>query len=276
MIVNPSFAPAVRKPCETLSIKEVRKCIPAFGTPELEQHLQKFPATQVKYCGWQLEPHYYIALDTADYFFEPSKNGYAPVDHANKIYAKHESIHLADCMNKNAVCRRLIDSTGVLLVTNLCVPTWGALHSTRETGCVRFFRFAGPVDFIQLDHFWTRAIVLYSFQFACGNEKVSFSKHSVVRLMIEHNAQTFEWRVRGEVLRKLWNSASDIEPERDPEGIMTEDEKKEWEVSLPQIPPSRVAEMFSASKIDNCKKFVSVRDVEQELFERREQSETLV
>jgi hypothetical protein len=269
LVVTPSFAPAVRKPCEVLTIREVRKCIPSFSSPELEQHLQKFPSTQVKYCGWNLEPYHYIALEAVDYFFELSKNGHAPVDHANRVYAKYESIHLIDCLNRNVMCRRLIDSLGILLVANLSIPAWGALHSTRETSCVRFFKQSGEVDCIQLDPFWTRAIVHYSFQFACGTQAVPFSKASIVRLTIEHNAQTQEWRLQGHVFQKRFNKVDDKEPDRDPESVMTEDERAEWQMNLPQIPPSQVAEMFSASKVDNCKRFVSVREVEDEMFERR-------
>jgi hypothetical protein len=270
LVVNPSFAPAVRKPCEVLSVKDIRKSVPSFLSPELEQHLQKFPSTSVKYCGWQLESYYYIALDSSDYFFEVGKNGYAPVDNASRTYARHESIHLSDCLNRNVTCRRLFDEVGILCVTNLSIPAWGCLHSLKEPGCARFFRCKGEIEFIQLDSFWTRALVPFCFEFACGNqESVAFSKSSVVRLVVEHNAQTLQWRVFGSVFRKLFNAADDIEPERDPEGVMTEDERAEWQVSLPQIPASKAPEMFSASKIENCKKFVSVRDVEYDLFERR-------
>lgn len=267
--MTPSFAPAVRKPAEVLAIREVRKCIPSFSSQELEQHLQKFPAAEVKYIGWYLEPQYYIALNGNEGFFELSKNGYAPVDNSNRTYARHEAIHLIDCLNKNVLCRRFIDSVGVLLVANLSVPAWGAFHSVSERGCVRFFKFVGDVDFIQLDGYWTRTIVPFSFQFACGVEPVPFSKTSVVRITIDHNAQTHEWRVRGELFRKVFNEKDDQEPDRDPEGVMTEDERNEWKVSLPQIPLSRVAEMYAASKIANCKNFLHVQELEQELYERR-------
>ena len=267
--MSPSFAPVVRKPGEALSIREVRKCVPSFSSPELEQHLQKFPWTQVKYCGWNLEPHYYISLETVDYFFELSKNGHAPVDNVNKVYAHYESVHMVDCLNKNVMCRRLIDTLGILLVANLSIPAWGALHSTRETNCVRFFKQCGEVDCIQLDPFWTRAIVPYSFEFACGNEAVPFSKSSIVRLTIEHNASTQEWRVQGHVFQRIFNNVDDRENDRDPESEMTDDERAEWQMNLPQVPQSQVAEMFSASKVDNCKRFIPVREVEEELFERR-------
>jgi hypothetical protein len=274
LVTQPAFAPAVRKPCEVLSVKEIRKSIPAFASPELEQHLQKFPSTQVRYCGWQLEAYHYIALDSFDYYFELGKNGWAPIDPVLKKYIRHEAVHLNDCLNNNVVCRRFFESSGLLQVTNIGIPAWGCLHSTREVGCLRFFKFCGEVEFIHLDASWTRTVAPFVFQFSSGSKEiVPFSKRSIVRLVIEHNSRSDQWRVHGSVFRRLFSEGDEIADEIPPEQRMCEEEKKEWEMPVPSFIPIKITEMNSAAKIDNCKRYFPVQEIERSMFERREQSQ---
>lgn len=272
-VLNPVFAPGVRKPSEALSAKEVRKSIPSFATTELEQHLQKHPSAAVKYLGWQVETHCYVALDIPSYYFELNKSGHAPIDPLNKTYLHYESVHLVDILHRQVVCRRFVENPGLLLVVNGTIPSWGCIHSTKEPGCFRFFKFSGVVDFVQLDSVWIRTIAPFYFQFACGKENFPFSKSSMVKLFVEHNTLTGEWRTQGFVIRRAVNAIDDKEPDLEPEQRMCEVEKAEWRLRLPQVSPSKVPEMVSASRIDNCQRYCMVRDMRRE-YENRKHPES--
>ena len=167
-VLNPVFAPAIRKPGEAVTAKDVRKSIPSFSSPELEQHIQKFPSTSVKYLGWQVDPVCYVALDIPEYYLELNRSGHAPIDPLNKAYMHYESVHVVDTLHRQVVCRRFVEHSGTILVTNGTIPSWGCLHSVNEPGCFRYFKFWGDVDFVQLDSIWTRTIAPFWFQFASG------------------------------------------------------------------------------------------------------------
>lgn len=270
LVLNPVFAPAVRKPGEAISAKEIRKSIPSFSCPEVEQHMQKFPSTSVKYLGWQVETQFYVAVDIPEYYFEMNKSGYAPIDPVNKAYMHYEAVHLVDTLHRQVLCRRYAENSNTLILTNGTIPSWGCLHSSTEPGCFRFFKLIEEVEFVQLDAVWTRVIAPFSFQFSCGREIFPFSRSSVVKLFVEHNSSTGEWRTNGLVIRQAVNEKDDKEFDVDPEQRMCEGERNEWRLLMPQIPPSKVPEMVSASKLDNCHRYVMVRDIQKEIEVRKQ------
>lgn len=269
-MLNPVFAPVVRKPGEVLSGREVRKAIPSFACPEVEQHIQRFPSATVKYLGWQIDTGFYVALDIPEYYLELNKSGHAPIDPVKKEYMQYYGVHMIDTLHRQVLCRRYVEDSNVLMLTNGTVPSWSCLHSLPEPGCFRFFKMSGPVDFVQLDMIWTRTVVPYMFQFSCGREMFPFSRGSMVKLFIEHNSSTGEWRNYGYVIRKAVNEIDDKQPVVDPESVMCEAEKEEWRLPLPQIPPSKVQEMFSASKVDNCQRYVMGRNIQREIEARKQ------
>jgi hypothetical protein len=268
-VLNPVFAPAVRKPGEAVTGKEIRRSIPSFSCPEVEQHLQRFPATSVKYSGWQVDPQFYVALDVPEFYFELNKSGCAPIDPVDKVYVSYESVHVVDTLHRPVLCRRYVENSNTLILTNGTIPSWGCLHSLNEPGCFRFFKLLGDVEFVQLDSMWTRTIAFFVLQFSCGRENLTFSHGSVIKLFVEHNSSTGEWRTHGFVIRHQ-SVDEGVNKEIEPEQRMCEGEKNDWRLPLPQIPPSKVPEMFSASKIDNCRVYLMTRDIQKESEARKQ------
>jgi hypothetical protein len=89
-------------------------------------------------------------------------------------------------------------------------------------------------------------------------------------LFVEHNSVNGEWRTQGVVIRRAKNDVDDrdLTLDLEPEQRMCEDERNDWKLRLPQVPPSKVPEMVSAQRIDNCHRYVMVRDYQRELESR--------
>ena len=132
---------------------------------------------------------------------EMSLSGDAPWNADSSEFICPDKYSLDECFNTNVTYQRSYFDNGVLKhihLTSVLVPAWISLIMNSQSPPKRgYFKYFFSTESVELSDTWTRYGFVYHFMFSATGEADLFERGTRFLLVVDHNLQTFSYRING-------------------------------------------------------------------------------